>query len=246
METELVIFALVGFAAQIVDGALGMAFGVISTSVLLAMGVPPAIASAGVHAAEVVTTGLSGLSHVWHRNVDKKLFIRLALWGAAGGVVGAYILTELPVAVIRPLVTVYLCVMGLLIIYRALRNKPPKKEIGGIGPLGLAGGFLDAIGGGGWGPLVSSTLIAKGSSPRHTIGSVNLAEFFVTLSISITFFMTIAPGYFLTAAALIAGGALAAPLAGYMGKKLPARILMILVSIVVLSLGVWNILQLII
>jgi uncharacterized membrane protein YfcA len=245
MGSDLLFYAFVGFLAQLVDGALGMAFGVISTSVLLAMGVTPAVASAGVHAAEVVTTGISGLSHLWFKNVDKKLFVKLAVAGALGGITGAYILTELPVEIIKPIVTVYLCVMGLLIIYRAIKNAPPKAEVKGIAPLGLFGGFLDALGGGGWGPIVTSTLIARGVSPRHVIGSVNLAEFFITVSVSVTFFFTIAPNYFQVAAALIAGGALAAPLAGYMSKTLPPRILMFLVSAIVLTLGAWNLAQLI-
>lgn len=240
METDLIVYALVGFLAQLVDGALGMAFGVISTSVMLAAGVTPSVASASVHAAEVVTTGLSGMSHLWFKNVDKKLFIKLALAGAAGGVTGAYILTNLPIEIIKPAVTGYLCAMGLLIVYRAMKSAPQREDVKGVVPLGAAGGFLDALGGGGWGPIVTSTLIARGISPRHVIGSVNLAEFFVTVSVSITFFLTIAPTYFKVAAALIAGGALAAPLAGYMSKTIPPRILMFMVSAVVLALGAWN------
>ncbi|HET8727859.1 MAG TPA: sulfite exporter TauE/SafE family protein [Alphaproteobacteria bacterium] len=244
MSVEFAIYVAVGFLAQLVDGALGMAFGVISTSFLLTTGVSPAIASASVHAAEVVTTGISGLSHLYHRNVDRRMFVRLTVAGMAGGVIGAYLLTGLPEEIIAPVVAVYLCAMALLIVYRVVRKIQPKVMASGIFPLGLGGGFLDAMGGGGWGPLVVSTLIARGNSPRHTIGSVNLAEFFVTLSISITFMLTIAPSYFATAAGLIVGGALAAPLAGYMSKRLPARALMLLVSVVVMSLGVLSLIRL--
>jgi len=223
--------------AQLVDGALGMAFGVISTSVLLFLGVPPAMASASVHAAEVVTTGISGVSHWLHGNVDRRLFLRLAGAGVVGGALGAYVLTELPVKIVQPAVAVYLCAMAALIVYKVFRKRPPRESTAGIEPLGFGGGFLDAIGGGGWGPIVVSTLVARGLSPRHTIGSVNLAEFFVTLAISIAFLITIGITHAHIAGGLVIGGAIAAPLAGWMSKIMPPRILMVLVSIVVLALG---------
>ncbi len=226
-----------GFVAQLVDGALGMAFGVISTSVLLFFGVPPAAASASVHAAEVVTTGISGLSHWFHGNVDRRLFLRLSIAGMIGGALGAYLLTELPVKFVQPAVAIYLCAMAALIVYKVLSKRPPRQSTSGIEPLGFGGGFLDAIGGGGWGPIVVSTLVARGNSPRHTIGSVNLAEFFVTLAISISFLISLGPTYFLIAGGLVLGGAMAAPLAGWMSKVLPPRVLMALVSVIVLSLG---------
>jgi len=244
MTEEILIYAAIGFVAQIIDGALGMAFGVISTSVLLVMGVPPAVASAGVHAAEIVTTALSGASHWFHRNVDVRLFVRLATAGVAGGVVGAYVLTQLPVKFIQPAVSVYLCAMAVLIVYRAFARRKPAAVTTGIVPLGIGGGFLDAVGGGGWGPIVVSTLIARGHSPRHTIGSVNLAEFFVTLAISVAFFFAVAPHYFVTAIGLILGGACAAPFAGWLSKKLPQRLLMVLVSAVVIALGVFGLVRL--
>jgi uncharacterized membrane protein YfcA len=237
VTSEILLYAAIGFVAQLVDGALGMAFGVISTSVLLLFGVPPAAASASVHAAEVVTTALSGLSHWFHGNVDKRLFWRLAGAGVVGGAIGAYVLTELPVKFAQPAVAIYLCAMAGLIVYKAFRKRPVVPVTAGVAPLGFAGGFLDAIGGGGWGPIVVSNLVARGNSPRHTIGTVNLAEFFVTLAISIAFFFTVAPTYFLSAAGLILGGALAAPLAGWMTKRLPTRLLMVLVGVVVLTLG---------
>jgi uncharacterized membrane protein YfcA len=237
LTSEILLYAAIGVVAQLVDGALGMAFGVISTSVLLLFGVPPAAASASVHAAEVVTTALSGLSHWFHGNVDKRLFWRLAGAGIVGGALGAYVLTELPVKFAQPAVAIYLCAMAGLIVYKAFRKRPVVPVTAGVAPLGFAGGFLDAIGGGGWGPIVVSNLVARGNSPRHTIGTVNLAEFFVTLAISIAFFFTVAPTYFLTAAGLILGGALAAPLAGWMTKRLPTRLLMVLVGVVVLTLG---------
>jgi uncharacterized membrane protein YfcA len=244
MTEDILLYALVGFVAQLVDGAIGMAFGVISTSVLLALGVPPAIASAGVHAAEVVTTAISGLSHWLHGNVDRRLFLRLAAAGVIGGVAGAYILTQLPGKIAQPVVAIYLCAMAGLIVFKAFARRPAVPVTRGLIPLGVGGGFLDAIGGGGWGPIVVSNLVARGNSPRYTIGSVNLAEFFVTLAISIAFFFTIAPTYFVTAAGLILGGALAAPLAGWMTKRLPSRLLMLMVGVVVLSLGTLGIVRL--
>lgn len=237
---DFMLFALVGFLAQIVDGALGMAFGVISSSVLIATGVTPAIASASVHAAEIVTTGMSGASHVYYRNVDKVMCLKLAVMGVLGGITGAYLVTNIPAEIVKPMVSVYLCAMALLIIYRMVKKAGPMALDKGVKPLGFIGGFLDAMGGGGWGPMVVSTLVARGKSPRHVIGSVNLAEFFVTVAISITFIFNLELDYLKTAAGLIAGGALAAPLAGYLSKHLPPHILMGLVGAVVLSLGLWN------
>jgi uncharacterized membrane protein YfcA len=244
MGSDIVLFAAIGFFAQMVDGALGMAFGVISSSSLIAFGAPPAVASAAVHAAEVVTTGLSGGSHVWHRNVNYRLFGEIVVAGVAGGVVGAYILTGLPEHIIKPVVTIYLAAMAVLIFVRVLgrerkRWKPP------VPVLGAGGGFLDAIGGGGWGPLVASTLIATGDEPRRSIGSVNLAEFFVTAAISITFFTQLdLASYGRIVLGLIIGGAIAAPLAGWLIRVLPQRHALVLVGIVIGSLSVMNIVNL--
>lgn len=239
-QTDLT-FILVGFLAQMVDGALGMAFGVISSSVMIATGVSPAMASASVHAAEIVTTGLSGASHIYNKNVDRALFLKLMIGGVLGGVTGAYILTTLPGEIVKPLVSIYLCVMAAFILYRVFRKvMPMDTSKNGVRVLGFAGGFLDAIGGGGWGPVVVSTLIARGNSPRHTIGSVNVAEFFVTLSISIAFMLSMPWDYLKIAVWLVIGGAFAAPIAGYMSRKLPARVLMTLVGLVVLSLSAWH------
>lgn len=180
-------YVVVGFLAQLVDGALGMAYGVISTTFLLSAGVAPAMASASVHTAEMFTTAASGLSHLRLGNVDRSLFARLCIPGVLGGVVGAYILTTVPAGVIRPVVTAYLLLIGLWIIARVWRRVQERRVTRGIARLALAGGFLDAIGGGGWGPIVTSTLVARGNNPRMTIGSVNLAEWFVTVAQTATF-----------------------------------------------------------
>lgn len=236
---EILLFAAVGFAAQLIDGALGMAYGITATSVMLSFGVAPAIASASVHAAEVVTTGVSGLSHWQFGNVDRELFRRLVVPGMIGGALGAYVLASVPGESIRPLVSTYLLVMGLVILHKALR----RSVVATAGPrhlsvLGLCGGFLDAVGGGGWGPVVASTLLGNGTTPRYAIGSVNVAEFFVAATVSAAFILTIGLTLWPIIAGLILGGALAAPLAAYVTRRLPARPLMILVATVVIALSV--------
>ena len=225
MTSDLVLLAAVGFVAQIVDGALGMAFGLISTAFMLTLGLPPAVASATVHTAEIATTAVAGASHLAHRNVDRTLFLTLAVAGAAGGALGAYVLSNVEGKAIRPIVSAYLLVMGVLILMRAVRGSAIEDARPSFAPpLGLVGGFLDAIGGGGWGPLVTSTLIGSGHAPRLVIGSVSLAEFFVTAAISVTFLGTIGLELWPIIAGLILGGALAAPLAAYAAKTIPTAL----------------------
>ncbi len=166
---ELLPFIAAGFAAQLIDGALGMAFGVISSTLLLSLGMPPAAASAGVHTVETFTTGLSGISHILHKNVDWKLFRRLAIPGIIGGVLGAYVLSSIDAAVVKPFVLAYLAAIGGLLVYRGLRYPPEYKAPKHVAPLGLAGGFLDAAGGGGWGPIVTGNLLAQGGEPRRSV-----------------------------------------------------------------------------
>jgi uncharacterized membrane protein YfcA len=245
MWDDFVLFVAVGFAAQMIDGAAGMAYGVSATSVMLSFGIPPATASASVHAAEVFTTGISGLSHWRFGNVNWSMVWRLAIPGMIGGAIGAYVLTSTPVDIIRPVITSYLLLMGVYIILKAVRaDLPTSDPPGWIMPLGFGGGFLDAAGGGGWGPMVASTLLGRGTTPRYTIGSVNAAEFFVTLVISITFIGTIGLELWPIIAGLILGGAVAAPLAAYVAKTVPDRPLMILVGAVVVLLSVRGLLQL--
>jgi uncharacterized membrane protein YfcA len=232
------LFVAVGFAAQLVDGALGMAYGVITTSVLLALGVPPAQASALVHAAEIFTTGASGAAHAWKRNVDWRLVARLAPAGALGGVAGAWAVSVAPVAIIRPAVAAWLGLMGLVLIVSALvGRKPAERAPKHVAPLGLVGGFLDASGGGGWGPVVSTTLLSAGHTPHTTIGSVSLSEFFVTVAITATFAMTLGTGHLMDVAGLVVGGVLAAPLAAHAVRIIPARVLMALVGAIVIGLS---------
>ncbi len=230
---ELFPFILIGFAAQLVDGALGMAFGVISSTLLISIGVPPAAASAGVHVVECFTTGVSGISHVFHRNVQWRLFLRLVIPGVFGGIVGAFMLTRVDAAVARPFVLCYLASIGLYLLWRGLKYPPTAKEPRVIGPLGFLGGFLDAAGGGGWGPVVTSNLLVQGASPRHVIGSVNTAEFFLTIAISATFIFSLGLEAFTVATTgLLVGGIIAAPLGARLAKRVPAKQLLILVGAV--------------
>jgi uncharacterized membrane protein YfcA len=251
-STEFLLYVALGFVAQLVDGALGMAYGLIATSALLATGTPPALASASVHAAEIVTTAFAGASHVWNRNVDWKLFKRLAPAGVAGGVLGAYVLVKLPESAVKIFVTIYLIGITVVIARRILAGGKDRKKSAAQReravptiPLGAAGGFFDAVGGGGWGPIVTSTLIARGDRPRHSIGSVSLAEFFVTLSISVAFLTALdLSEYGFVVLGLVVGGALAAPLAGILSRVLPARMLMIMVAVVVGALALYGLVRL--
>jgi len=247
---DFLLFVVVGFLAQIVDGALGMAYGVLSTTVLLSFGVAPASASASVHAAEIFTTGASAASHLWHRNVDKRLLWRLAPAGVLGGVVGTFVLTSVDGATIKPFIVAYMAVMGVVIVWRTLRAlKPRHEEVRGVSALGAVGGFVDAVGGGGWGPVVTTTLVGAGGQPRYVIGTVNTAEFLLTASVSAAFVVAIATGHWedaslidnaMAVAGLVVGGLCAAPLAGYVVKRISPRMLGIAVGTVVLLLAVYQ------
>ena len=243
MEISILVYVLVGFIAQMIDGALGMAYGVSSNTFLLSLGIPPAAASASVHMAEVVTTGISGFSHWKLGNVDWKLVRRLLIPGVLGGMAGAYILTSIDGDIVKPYIAAYLLFMGGLIFYKAFTIQPRKKPDEYHGPrvswLGLIGGFCDAIGGGGWGPVVTSTLVAGGKSARTTIGSVNFSEFFVTLAQSVVFVFTLSfADYWQVILGLLIGGGIAAPLAAQMTRLLPLKALMILVGTLIIILSI--------
>jgi uncharacterized membrane protein YfcA len=216
----LIPFILIGFAAQLVDGALGMAYGQISSTLLVSMGVPPATASAGVHTAETFTTAVSGISHVAHRNVDWRLFTRLVFPGVIGGILGAYVLSNVDASKAKPIVLAYLTALGLYLFYRGIMHRHTERRPRVVAPLGLLGGFLDAAGGGGWGGIVTSNLLVQGSNPRKTIGTVNTAEFFVTVTISATFIFALGWQAFTTATiGLLVGGVCAAPFGAWIAKR---------------------------
>jgi uncharacterized membrane protein YfcA len=238
MDQTIVLFTLVGFVAQMIDGALGMAYGVTSTTFLLSIGIPPATASASVHTAEIFTSGVSGLSHLRLGNIDKTLFTKVLMPGVIGGVLGAYVLTSVPAAIIRPIVAFYLLIVGLMILRKALKKTKEMEVRTNLLSLGLIGGFFDAIGGGGWGPIVTSTLVARGHNPGLTIGSVNLAEFFVTTAEVATFFTLTELAHWQIIVGLIIGGVLAAPLAAYVCKRIPSRALMVVVGVLTIGLSI--------
>jgi len=242
LTLEFLALIAVGFLAQLVDGALGMAFGLISTTALLSIGVPPAYASAAVHTAEVVTTGASGLAHLYHRNVHRRLFLTLGATGVLGGVLGAYVLSNIDGRAIRPFVAAYLLILGMLILLKAARLAPTNEDakVEYAAPLGLVGGFLDAVGGGGWGPLVTSTLIGSGHTPRRVIGSVNAAEFFVTTAVATTFFIELGRAHIEYIVPLIIGGVLAAPFGGYVARHLPPHLLMAVVGTLVSAVALFQ------
>jgi siroheme synthase-like protein len=236
IDSSILFFILAGFTAQMIDGALGMAYGVTATTFLLSLGVPPAASSASVHASEIFTSGVSGLMHLKFGNVNTKLFRTLLLPGILGAILGAFVLSKLEGYnyIIKPLVSSYTLFLGLVIIFKALKKDKIRERIKKIFPLALVGGFLDSIGGGGWGPVVTSTLVAGGRNARFTIGSVNLAEFFVSLASSLTFFTFIGLTHWSIIAGLIIGGVIAAPFAAYLSSRIPIKSTMILVGLVVI------------
>jgi uncharacterized membrane protein YfcA len=236
VDSSILYYVLGGFIAQMIDGALGMAYGVTATTFLLSVGISPAAASASVHASEVFTSGVSGYMHLKFGNVNSKLFKTLVIPGVIGAVLGAYVLSSLEdySGYIKPIVSVYTLFLGAIIIRKALIKRQEKRQLKRVGWLALFGGYLDSIGGGGWGPIVSSTLIASGRHPKYTIGSVNLTEFFVSLASSLTFFAVIGLGYLHVIIGLILGGVIAAPIAARLANKLPVKSMMILVGIVII------------
>jgi uncharacterized membrane protein YfcA len=231
-------FVGVGLVAQLVDGALGMAYGLVSSSILLALGLPPAVASATVHTAEVVTTGVSGGAHAWFGNVDWKLFRRLAIPGVIGGIVGATFLAHMPGDLIRPFVYTYLLILGGIVLLRAFGRPLSHHRVRHKRLLGFFAGLLDAIGGGGWGPIATSTLLARGGAVRTTIGSVNAAEFVVTVAISITLILHLGIQHWHIVLGLLTGGVIAAPFAAWLVRHLPQRAVMGAVGVLIVLISV--------
>ena len=245
MDESIFIYVIIGFTAQLVDGALGMAYGTLCTAVLLAMGIPPATVSAGVHSAQFFTAGLSGAAHTLLKNIDWRLCISLALACVCGGIIGALFLVHMDTSVIRPWVSGYLLLLGIFIVYRSLTNDVVERKKGDTGPglltplLGFFSGMLDAIGGG-WGPMVTSNLIARGEPPRYAIGSVNTAEFFVKSAIAATFFATIGLVFHKIVIGLLIGGVLAAPFGAYVLRIINPRILIGVVGGLIIALSLYQ------
>ena len=223
----------VGFAAQLVDGALGMAFGVICNTFLVGvLGIPPARASAKVHIVETFTTAIAALSHLAHGNIDRGLFARLLVPGMIGGVAGAYLLTSLDASVVRPVVLAYLVAIGIYLLVRGILYPPKHRKPKVVEPLGLIGGFLDAAGGGGWGPVVTSNLLVQGTEPRKVVGTVCAVEFFLTLTISATFIYNLGVQDFAgPIVGLLIGGVIAAPVGAFVAKRVPTKAMLIMVGV---------------
>ncbi|UJP63769.1 sulfite exporter TauE/SafE family protein [Mongoliitalea daihaiensis] len=233
-------FLLVGFIAQTIDGALGMAYGVSSNSILLGIGIPPAVASAWVHIAQVFTSLASGISHMKLGNVDWSLAKRLLIPGVLGAVIGAFFLSSIDGNQVKPYIAVYLMVMGGIIIRKVFR-KPKKafdKQAKSLPYLATVGGFVDSIGGGGWGPVVNSTLMGKGQVPRKAIGTGNFVEIFVSLASASTFFFFVHELSLAPILGLIIGGVIASPFAALICKKLNPKVLMFMVGMLVIGLSI--------
>ena len=236
MEEYLIYFAI-GFLAQVIDGALGMAYGLTTTSMLLSFGVPAVNASAITHMAECVTTFFSAVSHHQFGNIDKRLFFRLLVPGLIGSILGVFVLTQVDNHIIKPIIAIYLLIMGATVLLKAFVVFPPREVSRHMIPLGLGGGFMDAVGGGGWGPIVTSTLLANGQNPRMTIGSVNAVEFFVAMTASIAFFLNeIVVGWEIILA-LALGGAIAAPFGAFLCKHIPFKVLLLLTGTLIIALS---------
>ncbi|ANH83736.1 ABC transporter permease [Niabella ginsenosidivorans] len=240
LDSRFLIMLAAGFIAQLVDGALGMGYGVASTTVLLSAGVSPAAISGSIHTAEMFASGASGYSHYKFGNVNKKLFKALLIPGVLGAVLGAVLLVYLGEKYsdwIRPVLACYTMFLGTKILYNAFRSQIIKKKFKNYSTLAGAGGFFDSFGGGGWGPIVTTTLITKGRSPRFVIGTVSLTEFFVTLSSAVTFFILLGVSHWQTILGLIVGGLAAAPVAAKLAGKLPRKTALALVGCLVI---VWS------
>jgi uncharacterized protein len=232
----------VGLLAQAIDGALGMAYGITASSFLLAVGAPPAMASGATHLAEVFTTGISGVSHLKLGNVSQKLFFSLLLPGVMGALVGVYVLGQVDATVLKPAVSAYLLVMGLYVFAKAFRRIGAKRQIQirKVLPLAFMGGLMDTTGGGGWGPIVTTSLVGAGNDPRTTIGSVNFAEFFLTLTVAASFLSILDQTVWVLVAGLAVGGLIAAPFAAYMTRHLRAKTLLMLVGGLITCISVFN------
>ena len=232
----------VGLAAQIVDGALGMAYGITSNSFLLGIGASPVAASGAVHVAEIFTTAFSGVSHIRFGNVDKDLFKKIVIPGVLGGVIGVVFLTSIDGKLLKPFITAYLLVMGIIILRKAFKTRQEKAshELKHVRKLAVSGGFLDAVGGGGWGPVVTSSLIGQGNNPRKTIGTVNTAEFFVALATGTSFLLLGGVDHWVLVAGLVFGGLFAAPFAAYLTSRLSIRFLLLSVGLLISTLSAFN------
>ena len=245
LNSDFLIFLLIGVFAQLVDGTLGMGYGATSTTFLLSFGVNPATSSMGVHVAEMFTTGASAISHYRFKNINKKLVLNLVVPGVAGSITGAYLLADvIDGDVIKPYIAGYMIILAVLIIIKGLRRNIKKTKTKRLGVLAIFGGFMDSIGGGGWGPIVTSTLMGKGRDPRYTIGSVNTAEFAIAFASGITFILFDGISGWPVIVGLIIGGVIAAPFGAYFVNKIPRKSMTVLVGVVLIFLSLRTLVKL--
>lgn len=238
LNFDLVIYILIGLFAQMVDGTLGMGYGATSTSFLLSFGVPPVVSSMGVHVAEMFTTGASAISHYKFKNIKKKLVLNLLIPGVIGSITGAYLLANvIDGKTIKPFVASYMIILAIIIVIKGFRKILQKKKTKHLGLLAIFGGFMDAIGGGGWGPIVTSTLMGQGRDPRYTIGSVNTAEFAISFASGITFLLFDGINGWQVIAGLLIGGLIAAPVSAYLVNKIPRKWVTVMVGILLIFLS---------
>lgn len=238
LNSEFLLFLFIGIFAQLVDSTLGMGYGVTSTSFLLTFGVSPATSSMGVHVAEMFTTGASAISHYKFKNINKKLVLNLVIPGVIGSIIGAYLLSDvIDGNLIKPYIAIYMIILALVIIIKGLRKSIKKRKTKRLGSLALFGGFMDSVGGGGWGPIVTSILMGQGRNPRYTIGSVNTAEFAISFASGITFILFDGISGWKVIAGLIIGGVIAAPIGAYLVNKIPRKSLTILIGMLLIVLS---------
>jgi uncharacterized protein len=238
---KLLAFIAVGFIAQMIDGSLGMGYGISCATCLMSLGLPPVMISAAIHTSEIFSSGISGYTHYRFGNVNKKLFKHLVIPGVLGAFLGAILLVYLGDKFgkyLMPIVAAYAIFLGIKILLKAFNKNNNKTKLQRVGWLGGIGGFMDSFGGGGWGPIVTSTLIAKGKSPRYTVGTVSLTEFFVTFVSAFTFFIAVGLQHLHIAIGLIIGSCIAAPLAAKFTGKIPKKTVMIGVGVLVI---IWSI-----
>lgn len=239
-DDRFITLLIVGFVAQMVDGALGMGYGVTSTAALLYLGIPLPSISSSIHTAEIFSSGASGFSHYKFGNINKKLFKSILIPGVIGAVLGALLLSFLGeeyAKIIKPILAMYTLLLGIKIFSNAFKKRTERKKIKRVGWLAGTGGFLDSFGGGGWGPVVTSTLISKGKTPKYVIGTVSLTEFFVTMASALTFFSVIGIGHWQLILGLVIGGVIAAPLAARIAGKLPVKQMFIAVGLLII---IWS------
>jgi len=250
---RLIIFAFIGFLAQLIDGSLGMAYGVTSSSLLLTFGMAPAIASASIHISEVITTAASGMAHMKFGNVDSQALYKLIIPGSIGAFIGACFLSNLPGDMVKPYISLFLLILGIYVVIRLLFKVKKDSEKKNLNlstkqaiPLGLIAGFADATGGGGWGPLTTPILMSKeGNSARKVIGTVDTSEFAIAISATLGFLISL--GWqdinWFWVIALMLGGVIAAPIAAWLVRILPSYLLGVFVGGFIVLTNVWTLLK---